>query len=61
MSAYITLRISRKRAIEVWMEAMLSVPSDDELESFMDDRLDHRLYNCIIVDDSDADNDDGIV
>lgn len=61
MSKYSTLRITRKKAIEVMIEKLLGDISDDELEAFMDCVLEPQLYNARIVDDSHSDNDDDCV
>lgn len=60
MSAHSTIRISRRKALQAYLEKVLSNPSNEELEEFMDKILDDRLYNCIIVSD-DEDNDDYLV
>ena len=60
MSAYTTLRITRKKAIETVMAKLLDGMTDGELEQFMDKELEPRLYNARIVDDE-AENDDEYV
>ena len=56
MGAHSTIRISRKRALEVWLESTgIEMPSNEFLEDFMDDLLYDRLYNCTIVSDWDDD------
>ena len=60
MSAYTTLRITRKKAIETVMGKLLGGMTDSELEQFLDKELDPRLYNARIVADE-AENDDEYV
>jgi hypothetical protein len=59
MGTHSTLYITRSKAKAV-MEEKQRI-TDDELEAFMDRELDHRLYNCVIVDDDCENNDDGVV
>lgn len=59
MSAYSTWRITRSKIQEELMRAILS--NDDNLfRELMNSLLDPRLYNFVIVDDGEP-NDDGIV
>ena len=58
MGVYSTLYITRKKALEIWVVEQLTLPSDEELERFMDDYLEPRLFNCRIVADGDDYNDD---
>ena len=58
MGAHSTLMITRSRALE-YLRA--DPPTNDELAAEMDSRLDHRLYNCMIVDDDYEDNDDSVL
>ena len=61
MSAYTTLHITRSKAMEIFMRGREPLISDLSLEIHMDDLLDERLYNCIIVDDDYEGSDDDIV
>lgn len=61
MGAYTTLRVTRKKAIAMLMERLACGISNDELERFMDQVLEPRLYNAIIVRDDDPENDDDAV
>jgi deoxyhypusine synthase len=58
MGAHSTLMITRSRALEYLRD---ETPTDDELARELDARLYNRLYNCVIVDDSYEDNDDGVL
>lgn len=60
MSAYTTLSITRKKAIETVMAKLLGGITDEELKQFMNNELEPRLYNTRIVSD-DAENDDEYV
>ena len=40
---------------------VITIPSIDELEAFMDNKLESRLYNCILVDSDNTNNNDDIV
>jgi len=60
MSAYTTLRVTRKKAIETVMAKLLGGMTDQELEDFMDKELEPRLFNARIVPD-DSENDDEYV
>lgn len=60
MSAYTTINITRQKAMQTWLEKFTSGLSDDDLERFMDELLDDRLYNCNIVQDH-CDNDDHLI
>ena len=52
MSAYTTLRITKKRAQQYILSNILSNMNDNVfLEVEMDKILKDRLYNCCIVDD----------
>lgn len=59
MGAHSTLKVTRTKAKQWLMDKIFNI-SDSELESFMDRELDARLYNCVIVDD-DEENDDGVI
>ena len=62
MSAYSTLVITRSKALEVWLsEQAISLPSDEELEVWMDEYLEPRLYNCCIIDREDEYNDNDAI
>lgn len=50
MSALSTLHITRDKALAVWAEQTDGLPSNEELERFLDDYLRDRLYNCVVVD-----------
>ena len=58
MGAHSTLRVTRSRAIAELAKALLGDVTDERLEKFMDDLLDERLYNAIIVPDGEPNNDD---
>lgn len=60
MSAYSTINITRQKATQVWLEKFASGLTDDELERFMDEQLEPRLYNCNIVPDH-CENDDHLI
>jgi hypothetical protein len=60
MGAHSTLRITRTKAKEEMLKWLLADISDEKLGNFMDQILDDRLYNAILVPD-DAPNDDEIV
>jgi len=61
MGVYSTLNITRQKALETWIAETAGIPSNKELESFMDDYLEPRLYNCrIVADGDDYNNDDEI-
>jgi len=60
MGAHSTLRITRSKAIAELAKALLADVTDKRLERFMDDLLDERLYNAVIVPDG-APNDDDLV
>ena len=60
MSAYSSLRITRSKAKKLLCEWVLSEVTDKQLEDFMDQLLEARLYNAVIVPD-DAPNDDDVV
>ena len=60
MSAYSSLRVTRTKAKQKLMEWLLSEVNDKKLEDFMDQLLEPRLYNAVIVPDHEA-NDDELV
>lgn len=60
MSAYSTINITRGKAMKTWLEKFANGLSDEELERFMDEELDSRLYNCRIVPDH-CENDDNLI
>ena len=60
MSAYSSLRITRAKAKQKLMEWLLSDVTDQKLEDFMDQLLEPRLYNAVIVPDH-QENDDEMV
>lgn len=57
MSAYSTLKITRSRAKLEVMNKLLNM-NDRDLEHFMDQILEPRLYNCRVVDDWATEHDD---
>ena len=61
MSPYTTLRITRKKAIEVIMRELLGDISNYRLEEWMNDYLKDKLYDCVIFPEFYEDNDDDIV
>jgi len=65
MSAYTSLHITRKKALVLMLSSFIENLekniSDEQLEEFMDRHLEHRLYNCVIVDDDYINSDDGMV
>ena len=61
MGAYSTLNITRSKAKQIMIDRLMGDITDDELEKFMDDYLEPRLYNCrIVADGDDYNNDDEI-
>jgi len=60
MSAYATINITRSKAMKIWLEKFTNGLSDEELEEFMDNQLESRLYNCRIVPDH-CDNDNELI
>lgn len=60
MSAYTTLYITRKKALEIFYKETTNVPTDEKLESFMDNYLKSRLHDCIITADNGPNDDDCI-
>lgn len=60
MGAHSTLRITRTKAKEEMLKWLFADISDEKLGNFMDQILDDRLYNAVIV-PNDAPNDDEIV
>lgn len=58
MSAYSTLKITRSAARRKLLEAIMGDFPDALLERFLDDLLEPRLYNAVIVSDSEKENDD---
>lgn len=57
MSAYTTLRITRSRALQQLMSKLAGDITDKQLEAFLDELLEPRLYNAWVVPDSETDND----
>jgi hypothetical protein len=60
MNAYTSLRVTRSKAKQELINWILGEVDDKKLEDFMDQLLEHRLYNAVIVPD-DAPNDDDAV
>lgn len=60
MSVYTTLKISRQKALEIWMKDMGICPSNNMLEEHMDIKLEPHLRNCIVRDHDSARDDDHI-
>lgn len=58
MGAYFSLRITRTKALQVFLEHMLGEIPDKVLEQHLDLVLEPRLYNAVIVPDGYEDNDD---
>ena len=58
MGAYSSLRITRSKALQVFLEHMLGEIPDKVLEQHLDLILEPRLYNAVIVPDGYEDNDD---
>ncbi len=58
MSAYTTLFITRSKAKQAMLEKTIGEITDEELEEFMDRLLEPQLYNCRIVNNDDANDDD---
>jgi len=61
MSAYTTLRVTRDKALSIRLKKLIDNISDEELEDYMDDLMEPRLYNVIIVPSDSEDNDDDMV
>ena len=61
MSAYTTLHITKSKATQKLFESLCLEVDVGLLEKFMDDILEKRLYNCVIVPDTAIDNDDKLV
>lgn len=59
MSAYTTLYITRSKALQLYLEKYSAI-TNKELEGFLDNLLEPRLYNAIVVEDGMA-NDDNVV
>lgn len=57
MSAYTTLRITRTRAIHELISKLAGGITDKQLEAFLDELLEPRLYNACVVPDAETDND----
>lgn len=62
MGAHSSLRVTRSKARELYLKEMIGEIPDDELEAFLDRKLDHALYNAVIIPDYDTgENDNGLV
>lgn len=57
MGAYTSIRITRSAAKKYMMERLFNI-QDSQLEDFMDAELNDRLYDCVIVNDEDENDDD---
>jgi len=60
MSAYSTLRITRSKSKAFILSKVIGNISDDILTKFMNEYLESLLYNCLIVEDDDFNDDDKI-
>jgi hypothetical protein len=58
MGAYSSLRITRTKALQVFLEHVVGEIPDKVLEQHLDLILEPRLYNAVIVPDGYEDNDD---
>ena len=58
MSAYSTLRVTRTKAKQKLVAWLLSEVTDRKLKDFMDQVLEPRLYNVVIVPDHEANDDE---
>lgn len=58
MSAVSTLRVSRRVALAAYHRLYQPDPSNSQIESVLDEFLDDKLLNVIVVQDEDADRDD---
>ena len=57
MSIYTTLHITRSRAARLYVEKKLGL-DDQMLERFLDEYLESRLFNAIVVNDDEKNQDD---
>ena len=57
----VSWKITRSKAKEIFLNHIMGDIPDDQLESFLDDILYHRLYNAVIVPDHETENDDSII
>lgn len=61
MSIYSTLRITRSKARQVVLEHIYGHRLGDELlEKVLDEILENRFYNAIVVEDSDENDDNAL-
>ena len=60
MSAYTSLRVTRSKAKQKLMEHMMGEIPDAQLEQFMDQLLQPRLYNAVIVPDHETNDDEAV-
>lgn len=60
MGACSTIKITRSKARNSLISTIIAC-SDDKLQELMDNVLSSMLYNCIIVDDTDEDNQDCLI
>lgn len=60
MSAFSTLCITRDTATKLYIQEH-QIITDEKLEKFMDDFLESKLYNCIIVNNDAEVNDDNLI
>ncbi len=61
MSAYTTLHITRTKALDYIIDHLRIPISDTQLEDWLDVLLKERLYNVIIVPNTDLNNDDNVL
>ena len=57
MSVYRTIRISRSRAITELLKHIATKATDTQLADMLDELLRASLYNCVVIEDS-QENDD---
>ncbi len=60
MSAFSTLYITRDTALQLYIQEHQQI-TDQMLEKFMDDFLEPKLYNCIIVNNDAEVTDDNLI
>jgi hypothetical protein len=60
VGVYSTVTISRSKALALWAKRR-GDPTNEELERFMDDELEPRLLNALVVPDASDDECDGDV
>lgn len=57
MSAFTTLHITRSKAREIYLQAVIGDIPDKELEAFLDHKLAPAIYNAVVVPDDIEKND----